>query len=125
MNQRRSLNEALQTNRHQAEAFLSAGNPAPATNVAATAPPQPPPTLAEAPKLAKDSAVEVEVAGFDGSLVSLSVRVPRSLPSRLLRASVDRKLRRARPCTQQEIVTEALTLWLNTHGYSTFDKEAP
>ena len=124
MNQRRSLNEALQTSREQAQAFLSAGHPAPATNLADTAPPKPPP-LAEAPKLAKDPGVEVGMDGFDVSLVSLSVRVPRSLPSRLLRASVDRKLRRARPCTQQEIVTEALTLWLNTHGYSTFDKEEP
>ena len=124
MNQRRSLNEALQTSREQAQAFLSAGHPAPATNLADTAPPKPPPP-AQTPKPATKPALEVEVDGRDGSLVSLSVRVPQSLPSRLLRASVDRKLRRARPCTQQEIVTEALTLWLNTHGYSTFDKEEP
>lgn len=122
MNQRRSLNEALQTNRPQVEAFLSAGNPAVPTKTPDSASLDPPPPP-QTPKPARKPDLEAELDGRDGSLVSLSVRVPQSLPSRLLRASVDRKLRRARPCTQQEIVTEALTLWLNTHGYSTFDKE--
>lgn len=53
----------------------------------------------------------------DGSLVSLTVRVPRVVPPGLLLASVDRKLKRQRPWTQQEIVAEALTHWLSQHGY--------
>lgn len=53
----------------------------------------------------------------EAGLMTLSVRVPRSLPSSLLLASVDRKLKRQRPWTQQEIVAEALTAWLKQHGY--------
>ena len=53
----------------------------------------------------------------EAGLVSLTVRVPRIVPPGLLLASVDRKLKRQRPWTQQEIVAEALTHWLQQHGY--------
>lgn len=51
------------------------------------------------------------------NLVSLSIRVPTEIPDGLLRASVDRKLKRQRPFTQQEIAAEALRLWLRKNGY--------
>ena len=53
----------------------------------------------------------------EAGLVSLTVRVPRVVPPGLLLASMDRKLKRQRPWTQQEIVAEALTHWLKSHGY--------
>ena len=63
-------------------------------------------------RLGDEAEVEAEA-----NLVSLTVRVPRMVSPGLLLASVDRKLKRQRPWTQQEIVAEALTLWLQQHGY--------
>ena len=51
-------------------------------------------------------------------IVSITIRLPASLPSRLLRASVERKLRREQPFSQQDIVAEALHAWLDLHGYA-------
>lgn len=45
--------------------------------------------------------------------VSMTFRLPAELSSRLLRASLDRKLKRERPFTQQDIIAQALALWLN------------
>lgn len=50
-------------------------------------------------------------------LTHLSVRLPADLPQALLRASLDRKLKRIKPWTQQEIVMDALTLWLRKNNY--------
>lgn len=50
-------------------------------------------------------------------LSHLSVRLPAELPQALLRASLDRKLKRIKPWTQQEIVMDALTLWLRKNNY--------
>ena len=52
------------------------------------------------------------------ALVSMTFRVPAELPGTLLRASADRKARRIRPFTQQEIMTEALSQWLKRNGYA-------
>lgn len=51
------------------------------------------------------------------SLVSVNYRLPEHLPTALLKASVDRKVRKVSPATQQEIVAEALTQWLQANGY--------
>ena len=51
------------------------------------------------------------------SNVSLTVRVPSEIPLRLLRVSTDRKIGKVRPCSQQEIVAEALMEWLKKHNY--------
>jgi hypothetical protein len=52
---------------------------------------------------------------FEG-IVSITVRLPSSLPLRLLRASVERKLQRKHPFTQQDIVAEALQQWLTQNA---------
>ena len=49
--------------------------------------------------------------------VSVTVRVPADIPTKLLRAATDRKIARLRPFTQQEIVAEALAYWLKKNGY--------
>lgn len=51
-------------------------------------------------------------------LVSLSIRVPTEVPEGLVRASAERKIKRLRPWTQQEIAAEAITQWLKRNGYS-------
>lgn len=50
-------------------------------------------------------------------VVSMTFRLPADIPSGLLRASTDRKIKKLRPCTQQEIVAEALFQWLARSGY--------
>ena len=105
----------------EASAFLDAGNPKPLPreNAVGTLPP---PSAVEAPsspippKLRFGPTEHLQESALQG-LVSLTVRVPRTVPQSLLLASVDRKLKRQRPFTQQEIVVEAITLWLKSHGH--------
>ena len=49
-------------------------------------------------------------------IVSITVRLPARLPLQLLRASVERKLRRKHPFTQQDIVAAALQQWLTQNA---------
>lgn len=49
--------------------------------------------------------------------INLSIRVPVEIPEGLLRASTDRKLKRIKPNTHQEMAAEAITEWLQRHGY--------
>ena len=49
-------------------------------------------------------------------LAHLSVRLPAEIPQALLRASLDRKLKRQKPWTQQDIVAEALGQWFKRNG---------
>ena len=49
--------------------------------------------------------------------INLSIRVPTEIPEGLLRASTDRKLKRIKPSSQQEIAAEAISEWLSRHGY--------
>src|SRR5262245_53940971 len=44
--------------------------------------------------------------------VSMTFRLPSEIPPSLLRASSERKIKKLRPFTQQEIVAEALSQWL-------------
>jgi hypothetical protein len=50
-------------------------------------------------------------------LAVLSCRLPHHVAQSLLRASLERKLQRMRPWTQQEIMAEALTGWLRKQGF--------
>ena len=47
----------------------------------------------------------------------MSIRVPAGLMEALLRAASERKIKRQRPFTQQEIVADALSTWLKRGGY--------
>jgi len=109
---RRTLTAALSTPElaNQARQFVK-GSPG-------TQPMEPPPVAPPAPasRLSLGLPVPAEIPIKPG-LVAVTVRVPHDVPHRLLLASVDRRLKRQRPCTQQEIVAEALEQWLRTHGY--------
>jgi hypothetical protein len=50
-------------------------------------------------------------------LAFLSFRLPQEIAQGLLKASLDRKLNRIKPWTQQEITAEALSGWLRKQGY--------
>lgn len=77
----------------------------------------------EGPKASKPKAVrEREPEQVPGqSYVTMTFRVPPEIPQGLLRASADRKIKKVRPFTQQEIVSEALSQWLRKNGYTTDD----
>ena len=66
------------------------------------------------PRLAREKALEQLPPR---NLVTLSIRVPSDITDALLRASTERKLKRIKAHTQQEIAAEALTLWLERNGY--------
>lgn len=122
----RTLSAALQTGSLTGPAldFVKAGSPrAAAEPPTALAPPTrsaevevPPCPTAERGKPGPRPNEEV-LPEPETSLASVTVRVPRVVPPGLLRASVDRKLKRQRPWTQQDIVGEALIDWLRRHGY--------
>ncbi len=121
----RTLSAALQTGSLTGPAldFVKAGSPRPVAEApTAFAPPARPPEV-EAPRLTGERVdscprpSEGLATELETSLASVTVRVPRVVPPGLLRASVDRKLKRQRPWTQQEIVGEALLDWLRRHGY--------
>jgi hypothetical protein len=68
---------------------------------------------------AKTKVVQLkEPAGTEReSLVPMSIRIPVALLEALLRAASERKIKRVRPYTQQEIVADALSTWLKRGGY--------
>ena len=52
----------------------------------------------------------------DEPRVSQTYRLPRSLVNTLSRAANERKIARISPWSQQDIVAEALAMWLRTNG---------
>ena len=122
---RRTLSAALLTSNLTEAAldFVKTGTAKPSVNpVASTAVPPQPAAVEEPPPVARSLKRRLRISDdgdpeAEAGLVSLTVRVPRVVPPGLLLASVDRKLKRQRPWTQQEIVAEALTHWLQQHGY--------
>ena len=123
-NPRRSLSAALTSNLSaEALAFVQAGTPKPATETPAVAnqaevkavPPQVPEVPVLKPARVKTPKAEVLPATSVG-LVSMSVRLPPEIPEGLIRASAERKIKKEKPWTQQEIIAEALSEWLQKHG---------
>ncbi len=98
---RRTMNEALRTGKlnDEALAFVSGEAAKPAA--------------AQPPVSASETDTQPAVAGT----VSMSFRLPAQLSVRLIEVAVQRKLRRERPFSQQDIVAEALAAWLKGHGY--------
>ena len=123
-NPRRSMSEALTSNLSgEALAFLKAGSPKPATEAPVAAKPEVGKVVevkereAQGLKLVRAKTPKVEAsASASGGLVSMSVRVPREIPDGLVRASAERKIKKQKPWTQQEIIAEALSEWLQKHG---------
>jgi len=106
----------------EAVALIREGTPKPQTQIL-----PPAQTVAtQAPSVAKPEREAVEPAKPKiqrerepqvVSYVAMTVRVPQPIPTALLKASSDRKLKKIDPYTQQAIVTEALQKWLRDNGY--------
>lgn len=121
MKPNRSLTEALETARlpEAALAFVNAGAPVARVQLVGFTPDRKPESsvaaglLAHVPKASMEApSAEDKPLVLPPGPVSMTFRVPADLPEALLRASMARKLRRLRPWTQQDIVTEAVREWL-------------
>lgn len=142
---RRSMSQALQTDELPAEALdlIRAGSPKPLSNRASVAPSivesvrpelERKPSAATAPAGLTTTSIQPSLAGegnkmirprvkeaetdVSGMVVTASFRIPSEIPNALLRASVDRKIKKLKPWTQQDIAAEALSQWLKRNGYS-------
>ncbi len=117
---RRSMRQALQTGElsDDARAFV-AGKVSPPVLEAPTDTTSKFPTESPKPPLQNSVPKSKPADSFPSvaGIASITVRLPAKLSSRLLRASVERKLLREQPFTQQDIVAEALDAWLRLHGY--------
>ena len=113
---RRTLSAALQTGKLTSEALAfvngaalnGTNNFAPANDASvprATLP-------SNGVHIEQPAALEVQSSGT----VSMTFRLPSELSSRLMRASVERKLKRERPFSQQDIITQALAQWLERNS---------
>ena len=72
-------------------------------------------TTRRRPRKAKVEAAPVE-AEKEVVLMTQTFRLPSSIVESLLRVSMERKLKKMRPYTQQDIVAEALSEWLSSEG---------
>lgn len=104
MPKKRSLAQALDNLSPQERAFLEAATP-----------------QAIAPPLVMESPVPAPLAPLPSAeapeqLVTVTFRLPSKLVSSLLRSSADRKIRRVKPWTQQEIIASALQQWLDSQA---------
>ena len=126
MNPKRTMSQALHSVNLSAEAaaFVAAGA---AGNVVASTPSPElaPASRASLPLVATPTAApESRAMAFSHSPlpaerrapVSMTFRLPAELPAALLRAAMERKLRGEPPCTQQDIVAQAVREWLERNG---------
>ncbi len=105
---------AGQTRRPQAEAVEGAAEKLHTEDLAR--PSEPGSNAPAPPQIGVPNPKPADVPPDVGGIVSITVRLPASLPPRLLRASVERKLQRKQPFTQQDIVAAALEHWLTQNG---------
>ena len=106
----------------EALAIIQQGNPKPLNQTAAVIPnPEVKPSevkvvVSEPAAVTKPKPVretKVETVAY----VSLTARVPSEIQSALLKASSERKIKKIRPYSQQDIITEALKSWLQKNGH--------
>lgn len=116
----RTLGEALQTDRFSDEALAFVNGAArkptrktiPAAAVQDSDAVETTTTKSNGVRIEPPSASSITIPGT----VSMTFRLPSQLSSRLMRVSVERKLRRERPFSQQDIITEALGQWLKRNN---------
>lgn len=108
MTKRRSLGDALTP---EQETFLAAGNAA-TPNVA-------PDELGGIDAIPAKPQIEIKPPQTisNGWLVPITTRIKAPMMEALARASMERKLQRLEPYTQQDIVSEALADWLKAKGH--------
>ena len=126
MNPKRTMSQALHSVNLSAAAaaFVAAG--AAGNAVASTPPPElAPDSRASLPLVATATAApESRALAFSHSPlpaerrapVSMTFRLPAELPAALLCVAMERKLRGEPPCTQQDIVAQAVREWLERNA---------
>ena len=122
MNSKRTMSEALQAGSLSAEAvaFVAAGAAGNSATAAPAASALKDPRATILPQTLSAGAVNPSGSPFIHSPlpverrapVSMTFRLPAELPSALLRVAMERKLRGEPPCTQQDIVAQAVREWL-------------
>ena len=127
MAKRRSLDDALTP---EEQAFLDKGTNPPSKAKPKPKPKTKPTTRKEDPAMARPAIKEdftqrneapvqqaPMMSGFSmPGVVSLNTRIDPEISAALLTASMQRKIQRQQPFTQQDIVAEALRDWLRKHG---------
>ena len=111
MVQRRTLSQALHTSEFSeaAIAFVSGSASEPAESIEDSG---------KARTTAISPVPELPGDVSESGTVSMTFRLPSELCSRLLRVSLDRKLKRKKPFTQQDIMADALAVWLKNQADS-------
>jgi hypothetical protein len=117
---RRSLDDALTP---EEEAFLRLTAPIkqqstqPKPKKKKESPPMPRPAIKEdfAPdeSAASNNPAQYSIVGTG----SINARIDPAIATALLRASVERRIKRQAPSTQRDIIAEALSAWLKKHGH--------
>jgi len=127
MNPKRTMSQALHSVNlsTEAAAFVAAGA---AGTTAASAPPPvtatpathvrilPVAVPAVVPESGQSAFVHSTLPADRHAPVSMTFRLPAELPSALLRVAMERKLRGESPCTQQDIVAQAVREWLERNA---------
>lgn len=126
MNPKRTMSQALHSVNLSAEAaaFVAAGAAGSAVAVTPSLAPAPParahlspvPMSPAAPAASESAFVHSPLPVERRAPVSMTFRLPAELPSALLRVAMERKLRGEPPCTQQDIVAQAVREWLERNG---------
>ena len=114
MNPKRTMSQALHAGNLSAEAvaFVAAGAATPAAQVRIL----PVAVPAGVPEFGDSAFVHSPLPADRHAPVSMTFRLPAELPSVLLRVAMERKLRGERPCTQQDIVAQAVREWLERNA---------
>jgi hypothetical protein len=117
---RRSLDDALTP---EEEAFLKLTTTTkqqsikPQPRKKKESPPMPRPAIKEdfAPdeSAASNNPAQYSIVGTG----SINARIDPAIATALLRASVERRIKRQAPSTQRDIIAEALSDWLKKHGH--------
>ena len=105
---RKSLVDAISP---EVREFIEAGTPKPQIGEIESVPT--PEEKAPRPVAKQKVEAPEEVAA---PLITQSYRLPVALVSTLVRASMERKIARQKPWSQQDIVTEAILQWLQKHA---------
>ena len=107
----------------EALAIIAQGSPKPQTQNStvlvdsAKTQPTPAPTPAAEPERLAKSKAEKGREATNPVIVTATFRLPAIIPATLLKVSLERKMKNIHPFTQQDIVAEALTAWLQKNGY--------
>ena len=124
---RRSMTQAISVESPDVKEFLKAGVPTPkvappkAVEEAAPAPTpvaaKPQPLIPEAPEKPAKSKSAVLVEERQEATVPVTFRLPERLVTAMISASADRKIRRIKPSTQQDMAALAIEEWMRKNAY--------